>query len=180
LTNKPLSETEVQTATVFISAAESFCALLEAHAQYRAGAFIRAVQEALAVLYSAALRLRMVEPSTTDDAPETLTTDQESELSRALSETMSPYHIHWFVFDPVAQVPDEPVAGHLPSDLSEIYRDVRNSCSSWVSSDPGTYRDALWEMHFGFMSHWGRHAVTALAAMHSLLHDTHVEALEDA
>ena len=93
---------------------------------------------------------------------------------------MSPYHLHWFVFDPVGQEPDEPVAGHLPSDLSEIYRDVRNGCNAWVPSDPATYRDALWQMHFDFMSHWGRHAVTALAAMHSLLHDTHIDALEDA
>ena len=103
MTSKPLPEAEVQAAIAFISAAESFCALLESHPKYRAGAFIRAVQGALVLLYAAALRLRMVEPSTADDTPETLTTDQESELTQALSVTMSPYHLHWFVFDPVGQ-----------------------------------------------------------------------------
>lgn len=175
-----LSEAETRAAEACTRAAERYCAVVDSHAKYRAAGFVRSVHTALTALYGAALELTTVEPSAGDSAPGPVTTEYESALSHGLAATMAPYHIHWFVFDPVEHQPAEPVPGHLPADLSEIYRDVRNSRAGWTNRDLSTRRDSLWQMHFDFTSHWGRHAVTAMAAMHSLLHDQHIEALDDA
>jgi hypothetical protein len=55
----------------------------------------------------------------------------------------------------------------LSDDLADIYRDLRAS----LLGDPARIQtnDALWDLRFSFETHWGQHAVSALAAMQALL-----------
>ena len=174
----PLTAAEDRVAAAFAAAAETFCGVLDTHRGSRPASFVRASHRALADLYLAALDLPDVSPEDKGTRTDPITTDAEGALSLALAETMAPFHIHWFVFDPVKDEPEEPVASSLPHDLAEIYRDVRNSCAGWAA--PESRRDAVWEMRFAFSTHWGRHAVHAMVAMHSLLYDQYMEALKDA
>ncbi|HET9267229.1 MAG TPA: DUF5063 domain-containing protein [Vicinamibacterales bacterium] len=61
---------------------------------------------------------------------------------------------------------EPPIVGHLADDISEVFADIRKAL---VLFDRGHVEAALWEWTFGFQTHWGRHAVSAIRALHSHL-----------
>jgi Domain of unknown function (DUF5063) len=61
------------------------------------------------------------------------------------------------------------VQGTLAGDISEIYFDLMHDLHS---EEKGISRaDFLWELRFSFRSHWGKHLLGALVA----IHDRHIE-----
>lgn len=74
-----------------------------------------------------------------------------------------PYRVVFNLFDP----DEAPVGTILSDDLSDIYCDMqkgllRTSDSRVVSTS------VVWQWKFDLQSHWGRHAVDALRALHIL------------
>ncbi|MBX3726811.1 MAG: DUF5063 domain-containing protein [Xanthomonadales bacterium] len=57
----------------------------------------------------------------------------------------------------------EPVAGYLAHHLTEIWSDLRAGLALY---DKGNEASAAWEWRESFHSHWGRHATSALHAIH--------------
>jgi hypothetical protein len=58
------------------------------------------------------------------------------------------------------------VVGDLADDLVDIYRDV--SAGS-AFHDAGCVDDAIWQWGFSFQTHWGKHASSAIRALHCYL-----------
>jgi len=64
-------------------------------------------------------------------------------------------------------VPSEPPrVGELADDLAAIYGDVALGLHL---HERGRVDDALWQWGFGFQSHWGQHASSAIRALHGYL-----------
>lgn len=63
-------------------------------------------------------------------------------------------------------VTDEPVVGDLADDLMDIYRDV---AMGLYLHDAGFIDDAIWQWGFNFQIHWGKHASSAIRALHCYL-----------
>ena len=67
-------------------------------------------------------------------------------------------------FDTLVVPPTEPtIVGDLVDDISDVFADVRKGI---VLFDEGHLSAAHWEWTFGFQAHWGRHAVSAIRALH--------------
>jgi hypothetical protein len=67
------------------------------------------------------------------------------------------------VFDPTVVPPEEPVTADVVNDIADVYHDVVTGLRLF---DAGLFDDALWEWGFGFRTHWGRHAIGAIRAIH--------------
>ena len=76
---------------------------------------------------------------------------------------------YWEVFNPIFDKEKEPTLGWLVDDFSDIYRDLREPLLKidTIGTD-AAIEDALWQLEFGFHSHWGNHCINALRALHYL------------
>lgn len=69
------------------------------------------------------------------------------------------------IFSPLVP-PDEPVVGDLADDLVNIYREVS---AGLVLYEAGRVDDAIWQWAFNFQTQWGKHASSAIRALHCYL-----------
>jgi len=67
------------------------------------------------------------------------------------------------VFDPTKD--SEAIFGSLADDIRDIYRDLKKGLEL-KKTYPSQPEAAIGEWRFGFYSHWGKHAIDALLAMH--------------
>jgi len=130
-------------------------------------AFLACLSHCLAELYSSALDLPAVEPDTagTDEMP--FATEKWAELCNSLRAKIGPLDIYWGIFDSTEG--SSPAQGTLAGDISEIYFDLKHDLQLEEIGIPQA--DFLWELHSSFRSHWGRHLLGALVA----IHDRHIE-----
>jgi hypothetical protein len=156
-----------QTISRFRQAAFEFVGIVEAFGKFPREVFLAMISDSLAELYSSALRLPLVEPDTaeTDDAP--FGTLEWVTLFNSLREKIGSHDGYWTVFDSTEKC--DPVQGSLAGDISEIYSDLKDAILILQTGAPN--RDSLWELRFSFRSHWAKHALGALTA----IHDLHVE-----
>jgi len=70
------------------------------------------------------------------------------------------------VFDPTKD--SEAISGSLADDIADIYRDLKKGLEL-KETYPRQPEAAIWQWRFGFYSHWGKHAMDALLAIHSRL-----------
>jgi hypothetical protein len=114
----------------------------------------------IAKLYLAGLELPMTEPEDDLDAP-SVSDDEYKKIFKRFGSL--PFQYYWEIFDPVVEKPEEPVTGDVCDDLADIYRDLKVGLIYW---DKSQQQNAVfhWKTSFGF--HWGRHATSALRALH--------------
>lgn len=113
----------------------------------------------LARLYAAALGLPPVTPADTQDPIDPALIDPPVDFGDL--------DLYWLVFDPTQ--PDAPVAGSLRDDLLEINHDLQRGLHLFDQATPQAVTDAVWTWRFDFHTHWGRHALGALAALHATI-----------
>lgn len=65
---------------------------------------------------------------------------------------------------------ESPTMGDVADDLADIYRDLADALSLY---DAGHIVEALWEFRNSFRTHWGRHAVGAINAIHRYIADNY-------
>jgi len=68
------------------------------------------------------------------------------------------------IFSPLEKRDEEPVSCWLADDLADIYLDLEEGLRYLQKGDA---EKAIWVWRFGFWSHWGRHLVGALSALHA-------------
>jgi hypothetical protein len=73
------------------------------------------------------------------------------------------------VFDPVGE--REPVTATLADDLSDIYCDVARGLLTVREHSEVVPASVVWQWKFDLQSHWGKHATSAIYAMHCFLAD---------
>jgi Domain of unknown function (DUF5063) len=145
----------------FRAAAAKFIEIVDSAPHLETEVFLANVSHGMAELYSTALSLPAVEPDTdTDNSP--VKTANWDELHRSLGEKIGPLDTYWTVFD-FTEKP-EPVQGSLAADISEIYADLKQSLRLEELGIPKA--DVLFDWRLDFRSHWGRHLLGALTAIH--------------
>jgi len=99
------------------------------------------------------------------DAPEPPLISAEKRRSLAANLGMLPFQYYWEVFTPSDLDGDkEPVCGDLFDDFLDIFGDL--SAGRWIF-DRGHVETAVYTWRLMFGAHWGRHAVSAMHALHS-------------
>lgn len=125
-----------------------------------ASALLREATRHVARLYAAALELPEVEFSDYPDPP-ALGQDAWNAMFKSFGSL--PFNCYREVYDPSIEDSDEPVVGDVADDLTDIYSDLTKGL--WLL-ERGHTRAAVWSWKFTFGVHWGRHAVSALRALH--------------
>jgi hypothetical protein len=74
-----------------------------------------------------------------------------------------PVRFYSEIFDPFEQPTEEAVVGDLVDDFSDIFRDV---ATGLMLFDRGEVAEAQWQWAFNFWIHWGKHAASAIRALH--------------
>lgn len=69
------------------------------------------------------------------------------------------------IFEPFQD--QEPITTSVSDDLEDIYCDVKKGLLAMEGSDR-IAASTVWEWKFGLEVHWGRHAVSAINALHCL------------
>jgi hypothetical protein len=92
-------------------------------------------------------------------------TDEEFWSLVKLFETL-PFRYYGKVFDTTVVPAETAIEGDIADDFADIFRDVVTGLRAF---EAGRRAAATWEWSFGFRSHWGRHAIGAIAALHGWL-----------
>jgi Domain of unknown function (DUF5063) len=144
----------------FASLARDYCSWCEGPRSPDPEQLLREATRHVARLYAAALELPVVEFS---DHPDRPAMGQDAWNVMFKSFGSFPFNYYREVFDPSIEDSDEPVVGDVADDLTDIYSDLTEGL--WLL-DHGHALAAVWTWKFTFDAHWGRHAVSALRALH--------------
>jgi hypothetical protein len=155
----------------FCAAAANFIQTVDSMVAVDREPFLVLLSDSLSELYSAALHLPAVEPDTVGDDEESLAPEEWArlslELANLLREKIGPLDTYWSVFDSTEN--ESPGQGTIAGDVSEIYFDLKNDMR--LGQKGISQADFLWELRSSFRSHWGKHLLRALVA----IHDRHLE-----
>lgn len=123
----------------------------------------------LANLYSSVLGLPKAGPGNEIDSKEIAYEEWKKMFKRfgAL-----PFNYYSKFFSPAKVVDEDPALGDLADDLADIYRDIKGGLNLYEN---GHVAEALWEWRLSFSIHWGRHATSALHALHAYIADEDIE-----
>lgn len=145
--------------TAFAELAIDYCKWAEGQAGPPEQEHFRATNY-IARLYLAGLELPITEPLENVDARE-VTNEVYKKIHKRFGAL--PFQYYWEIFHPLTEKPEDPVTGDICDDLADIYRDLKNGLTFWEN---GEHQNAAfqWKTSFGF--HWGRHATSALRALH--------------
>jgi hypothetical protein len=143
----------------FASEAHAYCEWFEKPNDWMPLVMVQRV----ASLYCSALRLPDVDAEFLPDGIDTPTLPT-AELERLRSSLPGlPFQYYWELFHSVTDEADEPVCGDLAEDLLEIYKDVKEGL---LAFEAGERILAVWHWRNTFGIHWGRHATSAIKALH--------------
>ena len=150
----------------FTGQALSYCTLIEDNGTPNSWMFAQECLHSMLRLYQLAQRLPVVVPGRED-----LLEDVEYERWNRVRENVArrlSRDYYWAVFEPMELEQPEAVGGSLTDDLADVWRDLKPGLA--LSDGGGTrmVSEAVWQWRFSFETHWGQHAVSAIAALHAL------------
>lgn len=160
----------------FVEAARDFIkAIDEPHAS-SVGLFLQKIVIPMIHAYEHAQALPEIDLIYNNRPSRSITFEEYVAVIQQLNSTLQEYVAYWEVFDPTDMQDNEPVAGSLADDLSDIYRDLKHSMIHYDSGREEAMEHALWEWRFSFETHWGSHVVNGLRAIHFILYSPHFKA----
>lgn len=146
--------------------ADRFCSIVDSAPSLDRNTFVSQVHRVLPKLIDEAIGLQDVEPTDNHEGTNWAARQKMEEWNRlysSLKEKLGEWDLYRQVFDPTQDA--EAIHGSLADDLADIYRDLKEGV---VLKE--TYRtwpqDLIWEWRLAFYSHWGKHAMDALLAIH--------------
>jgi hypothetical protein len=151
--------------------ATRFCSVVDCALSIEKTDLLAQIYQILPKLIDEAISLPDVELSDSDDRAVGKAKARQGEkewgqLYNSLKEKLGEWDSYHQVFDPTED--EEAIPGSLADDLADIYRDLKEGL---VLSE--THRacpeDMIWHWRLLFYSHWGKHAMDALLAIHSRL-----------
>ncbi len=151
----------------FINIARDYCAWAEGTPLSEENELKKAIQ-LLANLYVSILKL----PNNGCGEEINTTNVTEKEWETIFKRFSSfPFQYYSVFFSP-ENTKEKGVMGDLADDFSDIYRDIKNGL--WLY-DNGHQTEAIWDWKNNFKTHWGRHVVSALHALHCYAADEYIE-----
>lgn len=169
----------------FLKVAGHFIELIEAD-NIPAEQFYRQVHGTLIDLYSYGHKLEQIELKYSSADSDFGVTDDEffKNKNQALISTLGKDCFYWEVFDPTYIEKDngqpeqgwkitdkEPLQGWLVDDFADIYHDLKIEIEKIKIGTDEAIEDALWQMKWSFLNHWGHHCINALRYLHYLSYD---------
>ena len=162
----------------FVDLARRYCEVVEQQSDHRVGDLIRLFRSSLADLYGAAARLPEVEAGEQYVHGVGCSTAQWRSYYESLGSRLGDDRHYRLIFDPLDPADKKPVIGDLADDLVDVYADLKNGLELWDRVGSDFKAEAVWNWRFLWGSHWGRHALEALRAIHEMLHGRDVDAIE--
>ena len=157
----------------FTSVAVEYCAVVDSSRNLDRVEFLFRIYKILPRLIQSGIDLPLI--SCNDDDPEVSKTNRNrmkvpewDELYKHLKEKLGDWDLYWQVFDPTAD--SEALPGSLADDIADIYRDVGYGLAG-EKGDLAFQQDAIFSWRLLYHAHWGKHAMSALYAIHFLLND---------
>ena len=147
-------------------AAQQYCSWAEAEPRDPSEE-LRTALRLLSETYAAAVEIPEAKPGNGDD-DFVLPLDAWEKVFRRFASLPIDYYAE--VFDPSAVPAEEPVVANIADDLADVYRDLVQGVRL---EKAGRLDDAVWQWQMNFRVHWGRHAVTALRALHCKAESNH-------
>lgn len=141
----------------FARVARQYCRLVENAERHSLQGRVKKFEVILGRLCSAAVQLPHVEPRTERTA-------QKFRAELAHWPGFGRFDQYWEVFDPYQT--DNLVSASLSDDLLDVYVDLQRGFLLFDRGTADSVTDAVWDWRFGFLFHWGDHAVDALRALH--------------
>ena len=155
----------------FEERARAFCSTLEGTFGTGTEA-LRRLRDVLLPLYTAALALPSMSVTSAGDLPED--TERITQQRRAIEQRLTEAGFQnesWVVFDPLRLDREDPLITTLSDGLADIWRDLKPGLEALDTNREKYHDDTLWDWRFSFWTHWGRHAIDALRAIHFQLED---------
>lgn len=178
LSSKNLEFVNRESTRKFVDAATKFLDLLEDRTLTIA-VFIKLSHNALINLYSAGENLEEIE-LTSDEADINFDRNDifKNENVGRINE-LGEQAFYWEVFNPTYSEQNgypnagwnitdrEASQGWLVDDFGDIYRDLKIELEKIqkIGTDEAV-EDAFWQLKFGFRTHWGEHAISAMRYLH--------------
>ena len=174
----------------FVAAAQSFCGLLEAKSRRSKRQFLEQVLSTTVALYRAGLQLPNVMPDpgfkplgVWFEENKRLPISEQIKRNPKIQErrrrgqsirrnivlSLGSELRYQLVFDPFKD--HESVTTTVSDDLEDIYCDVKEGLLAMAGLDRAS-ASIVWQWKFDLEIHWGRHAVSAMNALHSLFFST--------
>lgn len=152
--------------TEFARLAGRYCDLLESFCANGPVSLLE-IQITLVELYSAALRLPNVDliGDSAESDSQRPTHHEWSVIYKAADRRLNGL-FYWMIYEPFLDPPEEPVASTLASDFADIWRDLKEGLLLKPESGSPQESHVRWDWKFSFETHWGRHTIDALAALH--------------
>lgn len=148
--------------------------------------FYRQAHGILIDLYSSGHKLEQIDLKYSSVDSDFGVTDDEffKNKNQALVSTLGKDCFYWEVFDPTYtekengqpeqgwKITDkEPSKGWLVDNFADIYRDLKIEIEKMKIETDEAVEDALWQMKWSFINHWGNHCINALRYLHYLWYD---------
>jgi hypothetical protein len=91
--------------------------------------------------------------------------DVPENTKRAIFKSFTPLPFQYYreIFNPSVDSTEEPVVGDIADDLTDIYLDLKGGLAFL---EQGCEPEGVWHWRYLFGIHWGRHATSALRALH--------------
>jgi hypothetical protein len=157
----------------FLKAARQFVTLLE-KSDLNEGDFYRDSHKSLSELYRTALELETIEliHSSSESEFNEIDTDELRKINISLIDKLGKECFYWEVFDPAYDKKKESTQGWLVDDFADIYAELKEELIKieHIGTDEAI-EDALWQLKFGFNTHWGNHCIDAMRALHYLWYE---------
>ena len=154
----------------FEDLARRYCKLLEDEAPIGALVFARECLILLLRLYDGAMQLP--ETAVGEEGTPRFSHETWKSMFESISARMPGSDCYWTVFEPLELEPPNPVVGSVADDLADVWRDLKSGLLLIDNGGLKCTNSAVWEWRFSFESHWGRHAVAAITALHALSVDS--------
>lgn len=145
---------ELEKAEKFLSSAISFCELVENYKTNNDNDKLNKLLISVSSLYAQAMSLPQVEPENI------YVSDFNFDLPNL---NLGKNETYWTVFEPYTF--EEPVRGSLTDDLIDIYKDLKQGVLLYQRDEQ---LEAIWHWKFHYEYHWGRHALNAMRALHTI------------
>ena len=172
LSDEIISFLERSSTELFLNSAKQFVELVEIENIANEEFYIKA-HTALINLYLAGHNLEQIDLKYSNT--ESYFGDVDNELFKTQNTRLSSLgqdSIYWEVFDPIYEKENELTQGWLVDDFADIYRDLKIELDKiYKIGTDEAIEDALWQLKWSFIHHWGNHCIDALRALHYLNYD---------
>jgi hypothetical protein len=152
----------------FLNVARNFCSLIDATQIVKTKEFLLVLQQQLLSLYSHGRNIPKVDLEGDSDIEVEIASIDYRNIISLIGDKI-PFQYYWHVFNPIDDNDTDPVCGDLTDDLSDIYKDLKNSLLLFDSGNIKVKREAIWQFKFDFDSHWSNHCANAIYAIHYFL-----------